>query len=488
LSISRNFTVRRGPAAWWAVSSARSRWTGVGAATLVLALGVTSAFVWTSPGNRVTEALGTAARSVIEGETLAQERSAWKKEEKKLQSEIRILQLSVALSKSNLKETNAKAAALQQALWSTQGALTALKANKPVSTPKSAPPISRQPGSESKSDVVTAPSKADLLNPASSYLGLFTEQAPFNWATYDATSAQLGSIPSIVGYFGGWDEVFRSNAITRAWERDTLPILTWESRPIGSANDQVTEPDYTLPAIIGDPDAGVAGSHDDYLRQYARDIVSTGLPMGIRLNHEMNGIWYPWAETDGQGNPINSNRVGDYAKMWKHVHDIFAEEGANDLVIWIWAPNIVNNLPASHQAPGFLDGLYPGDEYVDWVGLSGYLRPAYKPDNDFTFGYSFDASLAQLRGITKKPIFLAEIGASEIGGHKAAWITTLFEALAKPENDDIVGISWFNMAITTNVEGERATNDWRIDSRADSLAAFVAGLARPDSDFALNSR
>ncbi len=476
-----------GPATWWAVSSSRSRWTGLGASVLVLALGTTSAFVWTSPGNPVTSALGDAARSVIEGSSLAEERADWEAEKAKLADEIKSLKASIALGTTNLKATNAKFAELQQALWSAEGTLKALQASKP-STAAAKSPAASSTGSATGSTAITAPSKAELVNPASSYLGMYTEQAPFNWATYDATATKIGSTPNVVGYFGGWDENFRANAVTRSWTRGTLPILTWESRPIGSANDQIIEPDYTLPAIIGDPDAGVAGTFDDYLHQYARDIVATGLPLGIRLDHEMNGVWYPWAETDGQGNSINSNRVGDYVKMWRHVHDIFAQEGANDLVIWIWSPNIINNLPATHKPSAFLDGLYPGDDYVDWVGLSGYLRPAYKADNDFTFAYTFDASLAELRRITDKPIFLAEIGASETGGHKPGWVSSLFTALAKPENDDIVGLSWFNMAITTYVEGERSTNDWRIDSRDDSLAAFVAGLALPDSDFALTAR
>lgn len=35
------------------------------------------------------------------------------------------------------------------------------------------------------------------------------------------------------------------------------------------------------------------------------------------------------------------------------------------------------------------------------------------------------------------------------------------------------------------VLGERSTNDWRIDSRSDSLAAFATGIARPEDGFAL---
>jgi hypothetical protein len=262
-------------------------------------------------------------------------------------------------------------------------------------------------------------------------------------------------------------------------------VLTWESRPILAGNGVTVEPDYTLPKIIGNPAAGVPGAFDAYLHQYAKDIVATGLPLGIRLDHEMNGIWYPWSETDGAGNPINSNNVGDYVKMWQHVYNIFQEEGANNLVVWIWAPNIVNNLPTSHQSSAYLASLYPGDNYVDMVGLSGYLRPPYKADNNFTFDYTYGQSLTELRQITTKPIFLAEIGASETGGRKAAWITSLFTALAKPENQDIVGFSWFDQAVTTYTEGVLATNDWRIDSRPDSLAAFIAGITSPGDNFAL---
>jgi len=163
--------------------------------------------------------------------------------------------------------------------------------------------------------------------------------------------------------------------------------------------------------------------------------------------------------------------------MWQHVHDIFDQEGANKLVVWIWAPNIVNNLPASHKTQQFTDALYPGDAYVDEVGLSGYLRPPYAAGNNFTFDYTFGASLSQLRTLTQKPIYLAEVGASETGGHKVAWITSFFQALAQPANADIVGFSWFNLAVTSYTQGELSTNDWRIDSRPESLAAFTAGLA-----------
>ncbi len=337
----------------------------------------------------------------------------------------------------------------------------------PQPTEPDAPPPATAP---------SAPGKAELMNPDTRYFGMYTTQAPFNWASFDDAANSVGRSQNLVGYFGGWDQDYRANAVTRAWDRGMLPMLTWESRPIAAKNDVIIEPDYTLPKIID-------GGFDAYLTRYAQDIVATGLPLAIRLDHEMNGVWYPWAETTGSGASINGNSPGDFVAMWQHVHDIFEANGANDYVIWVWAPNIINNLPAAKQGIDTLRGLYPGDEYVDWVGVSGYQRPPYKADNNATFGYTYDRTLDQLRELTDKKIILAEVGASETGGTKPAWVRSFFQGFDPGANDDVIGFAWFNLAVTTYVEGQLSTNDWRVDSRANSLAAFTEGLADPARNF-----
>ena len=480
-------TSNQTPKAWWAGSTKSARLAAVGASAIVLALLATSAYVWVSPQNPVKQAILGQAGPTAQDKLVADRNT--------LLSQIIDLKAQLAASENDLEASQADNASIQQALWSAQGELEAIDAQKAKQKPTPsnpapngpviAAPGTSSPGTSPAATTISAPSLKTLKSPKSSLFGMYTEQAPFNFATFDSTAKKIGYSPDVVGYFGGWDEDFRTSAVENAWKRDTMPILTWESRPIGSGNDRIEEPDYQLPDIIGDKANGVSGSYDKYLRKYARAIVKTGLPLGIRLDHEMNGVWYPWSETDSAGKSINTNRVGDYVKMWRHVHDIFEKEGANKLVLWIWSPNITNNLPASHKSTEFLDALYPGDDYVDWVGLSGYLRPAYKADNDFTFGYTFDRSLDQLRAITDKPIFLAEVGASETGGHKPAWVTSFFKGLAEKKNSDIIGFSWFNLAITSYVEGQRATNDWRIDSRKDTLDAFSTGISTPAAGFAL---
>jgi hypothetical protein len=454
---------------WWASTDRRARGAIGGSVALLLGLTATSVAVWTSPDSPVNDAVGVVT-ALAHGDRILGERNDLLGEVVDLRGELddRETELDAALD---------ELAAAQQELEAIQEEL-AVARDRERNDARIAVPVSGPPTAPPAPTPVTAPTRAALLAPASPYFGMYTEQAPFSWATFDATALKVGAQPSMVGYFGGWDQAFRPDAVTRAWTRGMLPMLTWESRPIAAGNDVVEEPDYSLPRILD-------GAFDEYLRQYARDIAANGLPLAIRLDHEMNGTWYPWSERTGSGASINGNGPGDYVAMWRHVHDIFEQEGANAYVIWVWAPNRIDRLPSALRTPEHLASLYPGDEYVDWVGVSGYLRPPYDPSAQFTFDETFGATLRQLRDLTDKPIILAEVGASESGGHKAAWVESLFDGLEAPENVDVIGFSWFSLAITSYTQGERSTNDWRIDSRRDSLDAFREGLLGEGSRFVL---
>jgi len=454
----------RHPFAWWASSRRNARGAFLGAVTLVLALTGTSVVVWTTPSISPVTGAARVVNSITEAEKLRNERD---------RLAARVAQLTTQLSNrsASLGYTRTQLDTSSQTVASLKAQLTQLQAAQGSGT--------RAAGHGSAAaGPVTAPSKEQLVNPASPYFGMYTEQAPFNFASFDATSTEIGARPSMVGYFAGWDQNFRADAVTSAWKRNMLPMMTWESRPINDGNGVVDAPSYSLPNII-------AGNFDAYLHQYAKDIVTTGLPMAIRLDHEMNSTWYPWVEDDGHGGSINGNGPGDYVKMWQHVHDIFQSEGANQYVIWVWAPNRINNLTATHQTLPYLQSLYPGDADVDWVGMSGYLRPPFTAGEQYTFDETFGATLAQLRATAKKPIILAEVGATETDGHKPTWIANFFSGLNADENKDIIGFSWFDLAVSTYVQGSLATNDWRIDSRPESLAAFTAGLLGTGSRFHL---
>ena len=135
-----------------------------------------------------------------------------------------------------------------------------------------------------------------------------------------------------------------------------LPLISWEpwdyrkESPIVSLRGD--QPAYSLANIVN-------GDYDRYIRSWAKGVKGLGYTIALRFAHEMNGNWYPW------GVFTNGNDSREYVRAWRHVHGIFTSVGATN-VIWVWSPNIIWNT-FTH-----LSSLYPGNNYVDWIGLSGY--------------------------------------------------------------------------------------------------------------------
>jgi beta-mannanase len=174
----------------------------------------------------------------------------------------------------------------------------------------------------------------------------------------------------------------------------------------------------------------------------------------------MNGTWYPW------GGTVNGNTAADYVAAWRHLHDVFREEGAAN-VTWIWTPN-GETIPDT--AANLPQRYWPGAQYVDWIGIDSYNWGPTSSTAWRTFAEMFDANVAALRTFGK-PIMVAETASVERGGDKAAWIRTMFESLAGADRNVIVAVVWFDMA---------APNfDFRTDTSASSQAAFAAGVALP---------
>jgi len=292
---------------------------------------------------------------------------------------------------------------------------------------------------------ITAFTKAEIVG-STHHFGLYAATTE----EYDNVEATMAKDTTIHGYFQGFDTDFRPERVQSSWQRGEIPMLTWESRPLNVSSDETP---YSLANIVN-------GSWDAYLTKYAKDITALNLPLVIRFDHEMNGTWYRWSE----GNSSFGNAPGSYIAAWRHIHDIFEANGANSLVIWDWAPNRVN--PLDHWMP--ISDFYPGADYVDWVGMSGYLR---KKSDTPTWQAVFGVTLDLLRETAPgKPILLSETGATETGGHKLAYIQDFFANL--PLNTDVIGFMWFNYAVSE----KGATNDWRITSTTAVTNAFREGL------------
>ncbi|WP_285244069.1 glycosyl hydrolase [Pseudarthrobacter sp. fls2-241-R2A-127] len=274
--------------------------------------------------------------------------------------------------------------------------------------------------------------------------GVATPGGPLASTELDDVSVLAGEAPSSVLFYEDFLQptpIAEMNAI-RA--RGAVPLVTWEPWAWGGDANQ---PAYALNRIT-------AGDFDAHIIQWGQALASWGYPVQLRFAHEMNGDWYPWAES------VNGNQPGDYVRAWRHVHDLVSAQGATN-VSWVWSPNV------PYYGSTDLAGLYPGAGYVDVVALDGYNWGTSASWSTWISPQDlFAPGIAQLRSLAPGlPILIAETASSEAGGDKAAWNTQLISYLAA--QPDVMGFVWFHIQKET---------DWRINSSAASAAAFKSAL------------
>ncbi len=117
-----------------------------------------------------------------------------------------------------------------------------------------------------------------------------------------------------------------------------------------------------IPQIAWEPNDGLdAVKDDDYLHGWAEAAARTGGPVLLRYASEMNGTWQAY-----------SGEPSKYIEKWRLVCRVMREVAPN--VIMVWCPF------ATPQAT--ITEYYPGDEWVDWVGVNIYSVHHYDGDPD----------------------------------------------------------------------------------------------------------
>ena len=150
--------------------------------------------------------------------------------------------------------------------------------------------------------------------------------------------------------------------------------------------------------IAYEPNRGLQEVTKEAITVYAEELRDLGVPVFLRYASEMNGKWVPW-----HGNPSL------YIEKWKMVHDIMEQVAPN--VAMVWSPS---EMPLDQ-----IDAYYPGDNYVDWVGISIYsaqfengdiTKPTDRRNPLEAVDYIYNKYAA------RKPIMISEYAASHEAG------------------------------------------------------------------------
>jgi hypothetical protein len=232
--------------------------------------------------------------------------------------------------------------------------ITAAKKRKPRRTPTPTPTRTTPSVTKPAPTPVASPTSVTGLNPGTR---VSSARSGLKWASGVYIP---GSSPASAEAFGKW----------RGRKVDV--VVDWPARQ--TWNDLV-DPGWLYDAWKGTPytkvfglppfpeggnnslTACAAGAYNSKWVQFGRNIAAQGLAGQtiIRLGWEFNGTWYQWQAT----NPAA------FTGCWKQVYE--SAESTAPALRWDWS---VNRGPS--QALPDATKAYPGDAYVDIVGVDSY--------------------------------------------------------------------------------------------------------------------
>lgn len=293
----------------------------------------------------------------------------------------------------------------------------------------------------------------------------------------DITLDGLHAYEQAAGKKAAWvyfsDNWFNGRAFplaTASWIRNagSVPYIRLMLR--SDADENHAEPVYTLAAII-------AGNFDADLQAWAQAARDFSTPLILEYGPEMNGEWFSWngiwngaGNLNGYGDPTQPDGPERFRDAYRHIIQIFRQAGANN-VTWVFH---VNHDDVPDESWNQLEQYYPGNSYIDWIGVSDYgaLTPL---DTDWpSFRDHMDAVYPRLVALAPgKPIIVSEFGVTSGNplGDQAAWAASTLSDLIAGRWPHLAGFSWWNE--TWENDNDPAHNtDMRVQDNPALAAVF----------------
>ncbi|MCO5072336.1 MAG: beta-mannosidase [Rhizobiaceae bacterium] len=189
-------------------------------------------------------------------------------------------------------------------------------------------------------------------------------------------------------------------------------------------------------------DGVISGAHDENMAAICRIVGTFDIPVTIRWGHEME-------DKSGQFTWANW-KPEDYIQAYRHVVDVCRKEAPNAKFMWS---------PLGEKG---LEAYYPGDKYVDTVGLSVFGLQKYDRDEtgkDRSFAELLDPKYARVARF-RKPVVVAEYGCS--GDEQ--YVEKCFEGSKRADQNapDLKAVVYFNDKEVYPWPNNYGLPDWRV--------------------------
>jgi hypothetical protein len=197
-------------------------------------------------------------------------------------------------------------------------------------------------------------------------------------------------------------------------------------------------------------EAILAGRLDGALRRWAAAARGFATPLIVEYGTECNGFWFPWngshlgdGKRDGFGDKGKPDGPERFAAAYRRVVTLMRSEGAHNIT-WLFHVDAQDD---PEEPWNRLENYYPGDEYVDWIGLSAYGTQKPSDDQALSFRQQVDQAYARVGALAgSKPVIVAEFGCASgsPAADQAEWAAAALSDLLGLRWPRVIGFSWWN--------------------------------------------
>ena len=221
-----------------------------------------------------------------------------------------------------------------------------------------------------------------------------------------------------------------------ALERGRALMVTIE--PWTWTVDERNTPDFLRNGILN-------GYYDANMRGICQVLKDLQSPISVRWAHEMerNEGQFIWSDWDPE----------DYITSYKRMIDICRDQAPDITVVWS---------PAGDDG---LEDYYPGDDYVDIVGLSIFGLEQWEIDilgGARKYQQWLDETYARVE-VFGKPVIVAELGFVGSAAYVAQWEGEVRQP--QPDKPLLSGVVYFNQKEVYPWPDGYGLPDWRLENR-----------------------
>lgn len=210
------------------------------------------------------------------------------------------------------------------------------------------------------------------------------------------------------------------------------------------------------------------GKYDSYLNHLADNFNEYDYPVLFRINNEMNGSWVLYS----------SYFVGKdtdlFTDCYRYIYDKFQEKNVNNL-IFVWNPNEISypNYAYNHYL-----SYYPGNKYVDIIGLTAYNTGTYYSGEIWRkFEEAYDDFYYDYTEHFTQPMMITEYSCSSTGGDKSAWFTDMFKTIDKYDKIKLA-VLWNGQDFDMTKPNKPISRNYRLDKDQSVIQALKTGFQK----------